>query len=181
MDRTGSLHPEHASGRVRLGALDVPEFVAVRAHERGAAREIVLTQNDIANLERAKGAVYAAAKVLLRSLKLAPADLDEVMVAGAFGEHLDVENCVFIGLLPDLPRERLRFVGNTSAAGAVLCALDRGAYARAARLARAVTYFELSTEAAFMPEFTSACFFPHTHIEEFPSVASALDAGEARP
>jgi len=177
MDRTGSLNPSHPSGRVRSGPFETPEFVIVRAGERGAARDVVVTQHDIANLERAKGAIYAATKVLLKSLDLDVADLEEILVAGAFGNYLDVENCVFIGLLPDLGRGKIRFAGNTAAAGAAMAALDRASYARARELADGLTYFELSTDPSFMGEFTSACFFPHTNLEEFPSVKARLGPG----
>jgi len=146
----------------------------VRAGERGAARDLVITQSDIANLVRTKAAVYAAAKVLLGSLGLRMADLDEILVAGAFGNFLDLENAVFIGLLPDVQGEKLRFVGNTSLCGAKAAALSRQQYKDVQSIAGSMTYFELSTDPTFMPAFTSACFFPHTNIEEFPSVMASV-------
>lgn len=176
MDRTGRLAPDHPSGRVRRGEEDVAEFVVVPAGERGAARDLVITQNDIANLVRAKAAIYAASKVLLRSLKLKLSDLTEILVAGAFGNYLDLENAVSIGLLPDVAPEKLRFVGNSTVAGSRLAALDRGRFLQAQKIAEGLTYFELSTDPSFMDEFTSACFFPHTNLEEFPSVATRLAA-----
>jgi len=92
-------------------------------------------------------------------------------VAGAFGSRLDLGNAVAIGLLPDVGAGKLRFVGNTSILGAKMAALDEEKCERARRIAGKMTYFELSTEPTFMDEFTSACFYPHTHIEEFPSVS----------
>lgn len=175
MDKTGRLNPEHACKRVRSGTFETPEFVLVKTGEKGAERDIVVTQNDLTNLERAKGAIYAAEKVLLNSLKLRFSDLDEIMVAGAFGTYLDPRNAVLVGLLPDLPPEKLRFVGNTSIVGAKMAALNREQFVRARRIADSMTYFELSTDPTFMEQFTSACFFPHTDIEEFPSVQKALE------
>jgi uncharacterized 2Fe-2S/4Fe-4S cluster protein (DUF4445 family) len=174
MDKTGNLHPEAADGRVRPGSDETAEFVLVRAGENEARRDLVLTQNDIANLLRAKGAIYAAAKTLLKSLGLKFSDVEELLVAGAFGSRLDLRNAVAIGLLPDLPRDRLRFAGNTSLSGAKMAAFSARRYAEAARIAAKMTYFELSVDPSFMDEFTSACFFPHTHVEEFPSVMSEL-------
>ena len=178
MDKTGRLSPAHPSRRLRTAPDGTPEFVVVPAGERSSERDLVITQNDIANLVRAKGAIYAATKVLLRSLRLKLSDLREILVAGAFGNYLDLENAVSIGLLPDVASEKLCFVGNASVAGAKLAALDRGRYQEARRIVEGMTYFELSTDPNFMEEFTSACFFPHTNIEEFPSVMARMAAAQ---
>jgi uncharacterized 2Fe-2S/4Fe-4S cluster protein (DUF4445 family) len=126
---------------------------------------------------RAKGAIYAAATVLLHALNMSFQDVSEIAVAGAFGNFLNLANAVFIGLLPDIPPERLRFVGNTSLAGAKLAALSTEAYEEMARIAERMTYFELSTDPTFMDQFVSACFFPHTHMELFPRVSAEMAAG----
>ena len=171
IDRTGrfkegssdSLRP--AEGDERL------EYVLVPAGEAAGGEDIVLTQGDIDNLVRAKGAIYAAASILLESLGLGWSDLEGIMLAGGFGDKIDKENSVRIGLLPDVPRERIEFVGNTSLRGAVMAALDERDYARADAIARRMTYMELSTHPKYMAEFVAACFLPHTDAEEFPSVS----------
>ncbi len=174
MDKTGRLNMDNWRPRLRLGPDDVPEFVVVKAGEKGAPRDLVITQSDIANLLRTKAAVYAASKVLLKSLGLTMSDLKEILVAGAFGNFLDLENAVFIGLLPDVPGKKMRFVGNSSLQGAKMVALSRERYKESQRIASSMTYFELSTEPTFMEAFSSACFFPHTNIEEFPSVMAMV-------
>jgi len=174
MDKTGRLNMESLRPRLRLGPDDVPEFVVVKAGEKGAPRDLVITQSDISNLVRTKAAVYAASKVLLKSLGLTMSDLKEILVAGAFGNFLDLENAVFIGLLPDVPGKKMRFVGNSSLQGAKMVALSRERYKESQRIASSMTYFELSTEPTFMEAFSSACFFPHTNIEEFPSVMAMV-------
>jgi len=146
------------------------EYVVVERKEIAAAKEIVLTQPDIDNLVRAKGAIYAAANVLLRSLGMSWNDLDSIMLAGSFGDKIDKENAVRIGLLPDVPREKIRFVGNTSLRGAVMAAVSENEFERAQAIARGMTYFELSTHPDYMEEFVAACFLPHTNADEFPSV-----------
>ena len=112
--------------------------------------------------------------MLLGALNLTFDDVAEVMVAGAFGNFLNVDNSVFIGLLPDVPSDKLRFAGNTSLAGAKLAALSDDCYEEIFRIAANTTYFELSTDPTFMDQFVSACFFPHTNLDLFPSVMSAL-------
>ncbi|MFC1734887.1 ASKHA domain-containing protein [Candidatus Hydrogenedentota bacterium] len=174
IDKTGRLQMDKSTDRLREGENGAPEFVIVNAGEQQAKRDIVITQDDISNLVRSKGAIYAATKVLLNSLGLKMDDLRKIMVAGAFGNYLDLENAVSIGLLPDVPPKKLRFVGNTSVRGAKQAALNRERLLEVQQIADSMTYFELSTDPTFMSEFTSACFFPHTHVEEFPSVVAKL-------
>jgi uncharacterized 2Fe-2S/4Fe-4S cluster protein (DUF4445 family) len=177
MDKTGKLSVEGRGARTRTNEDGVAEYVLVRQGDGGAARDIVITQFDVENMLRAKGAIYSAALVLLNSLKLGFEDLDKVYVAGAFGNYLNVDNAVLIGLLPELPPERIQFVGNTSVAGAKLVALSRQQYREVGEIARAMTYFELSTDKSFMEEFVRACFFPHTDIEKFPRAMQRLARG----
>jgi len=138
---------------------------------------VVITQADIANMLRAKAAIYSAAQVLLRSLNFTFQDLDRVLVAGGFGTSLNVESAVMIGLLPDLPRQKIQFVGNASISGAGLAAVSRQKYTEAKTIAQSMTYFELSTDPHFMGELVSACFFPHTDVQRFPSVMGVLANG----
>ena len=146
------------------------EYVLVQASQTATRRDIVLTQPDVENLVRAKAAIYAAGRILLDSLGMEWQDLEHIMLAGGFGERIEVKNAVTIGLLPDLPVDRIEFVGNTSLKGAVLTAVDEGNYPEVRQIASAMTYLELSTHPDYMEEFVSASFLPHTHMEEFPSV-----------
>ena len=146
------------------------EYVLVPEAQSAAGRDIVLAQADIDNLMRAKGAIYSAATVLLESVGLAWSDLGRIMLAGGFGRSINKENAVRIGLLPDAPRERIEFVGNTSLQGAVMVALDEANFAAVEDISRRMTYVELSTHPGYMSEFVAACFLPHTDPERFPSV-----------
>ncbi len=148
------------------------DYLLVRAADSASGREIVLTQADVDNLIRAKAAIFAAARVLLGSLGMEWSDLAGIMLAGGFGESLDKDNAVAIGLLPDVPRERIEFVGNTSLRGAVIAAQSEQKYRAAFDIARRMTYLELSTHPDFMDEFVSARFLPHTDTEKFPSVTA---------
>ncbi|MBI5722609.1 MAG: DUF4445 domain-containing protein [Planctomycetes bacterium] len=176
IDKTGRLR-EGAGPRVRLGEDGMLEYVAVPAAQAGDGRDVAISQGDINNILRAKGAIYAAATVLLNALNLKFSDLSKILVAGAFGNFLNLENAIFIGLLPEVPSDRLSFVGNTSLAGAKLAALSRRFHDDIFRIAAGATYFELSTAPTFMEQFTSACFFPHTNVELFPSVMAELSCG----
>jgi len=170
MDKTGRLNVDGECNRIRLGPQEVPEYVLATSNESGNGIDITITQEDIANMVRAKAAIYAAARVLMNSLSLSFEDIREVRMAGAFGNYLNLENAVAIGLLPDLPADRMQFVGNASIHGAKLSALSTEKMQDARTIAAGMTYFELSTDPTFMDEFSAACFFPHTHLEMFPSL-----------
>lgn len=175
IDKTGRIHPDACPSRYRQRADGEAEFVVVRAAETAHGQDITVCQSDVNNILRAKAAIYASAGVLLHALSLTFDDIEEIMVAGAFGSFLNTANAVLIGLLPDLPSNKLRFVGNTSLAGAKLAAISTSCYEDLLRTASATTYFELSTDGRFMDEFVSARFFPHTDIDRFPRVMAELE------
>lgn len=180
MDKTGRLNQEMGCSRVRVAEDGLPEYVVAWGEETGHKRDVVLGQEDILNLTRAKAAIYAASRVILRQMNLSFRNLEEVLVAGAFGNYLNIENAVQIGLLPDIAANKIRFVGNTCIAGAKLATLSREAFGEAQEIARGMTYCELSTDPAFMDEFVSACFYPHTDVEQFPSVLARLKKVKVR-
>ncbi len=173
MDKTGKFVPGAAG--VRQLEDETTDYLLVPAERSATGRDIELTQADVQNLVRAKGAIYAAGSLLLRNLGMEWGDLARIMLAGGFGEHLDKDNAVAIGLLPDVPRDRIEFVGNTSLEGAVCAASSAAKYRRARQTAKSMTYFELSTHPEFMDQFVSACFLPHTDAEKFPSVTGDVE------
>ncbi|MBC7286713.1 MAG: DUF4445 domain-containing protein [Armatimonadetes bacterium] len=165
VDRSGHLI-EGASPRVRSGEHE-PEIVIASQEESGTGREIVLRESEIENLLRSKAAIYAGISCLLDALSLTPDMVQRVYLAGAFGNRLRVEEAVTIGLLPDIPRDRIVFAGNTSLAGAYLAILCRQAREQLEEIAAKMAYLELSTSTKFMEEFISALFLPHTDLSRF--------------
>jgi len=133
--------------------------------------EIVITQVDIDNLVRSKAGVFAAIRVLMESTQTKPEDLEAIYLAGGFGNFLNVRQAVTIGMLPDVPIKKIRFVGNTSIAGAKTVLLSRKALDAAEKIAKSMTYFDLMSHPGYMEEFTRAKFLPHTDLSLFPSVA----------
>lgn len=169
IDRSGRFSPGLDTPRLRSGANGC-EFVLAWGSESGTGRDLALTNHDLQNLLRAKAAVFAGIQTLLRSVGLGKDDIEQVLIAGGFGLHINVRDAVAIGMLPDLPPERFRFVGNSSLGGArlaLLSALDRAVIEETARR---VTYMELDETTPFMDEFMAAMFLPHTDIGLFPSV-----------
>lgn len=140
------------------------------APEGNGHHEIIITQPDIDNLVRSKAGVFAAIRVLMESTQTRPQDLEAVYLAGGFGNFLNVQQAVTIGMLPDIPIEKIQFVGNTSIAGAKTVLLSRKALETAEKIAQSMTYFDLMSHPGYMDEFTRARFLPHTDLSLFPSV-----------
>ncbi len=154
---------------------DVPEFVLAFEDETDTGERVVLTEDDIGNLIKSKGAVLAAMKVLVESVGLTFMDIEQLFVAGGFGNFLDIENSILIGLLPDIPKERIKFIGNSSLAGARMCMLSYHAFEKAEMISKQMTSFELSVSKQFMDEFVASLFLPHTDMSLFPSVKEKLE------
>ncbi len=173
IDPNGKFPRDSANPRVRENEGDM-EFVLASGDETETGKDVVITEDDISNLIKSKGAILAAMRVLLNSVGISFEDLKRIYVAGGFGNYLDVEKAIFIGLLPDLPPERVQFIGNSSLTGARMALLSRHAFARADTLARQMTYFELSVNPKFMDEFVASLFLPHTDIDLFPSVKRVM-------
>lgn len=175
VDRSGRFQVDRAPSRFRVSEEDGrPEFVLVSARESGSERDVIISQADVENLIRTKAAIYAAADTLIKSVGVSFNDIQKVYIAGAFGNRLDISSCVTIGLLPDVPTERIRFIGNSSVAGAKLVMLSRQMFEEVGRIRDRISYQELMVDPAYMEKFTSACFLPHTDLSRFPSMAERL-------
>lgn len=173
IDRAGNFQMEHPSHSERLRLTpDDKEFVLAWSHQAGGEKDVVITENDVKNLIRAKGAIYAGIRSLLTMVAVEVDMISRIVIAGGFGNYLNVHDSVEIGLLPDLPPEKYEFIGNSSVKGARLALLSRNAWHEAAELGKKMTYIELSVGTTFMDEFVSALFLPHTDLSLFPSVKS---------
>ena len=143
----------------------IGRFILTR--KSGGGREIYLTETDIENVITAKAAIFAALKILLTRLELDFADIRRFYIAGAFGNYLDIENAVTIGLIPRIPKDRVVFVGNTSIEGAKIAALYQDAFFELDRIREITTYYDLMGAHDYLEEFQKALFLPHTDIEMF--------------
>ncbi len=174
VDRGGNFNIDLGTARVRQGAHG-PEYVIAWGEESEKGKDIALTKVDIDNLMRAKAAIYAGFSVLAASVGVDLADVQQVLVGGAFGKYINVENAIKIGLLPDLPWDRFQFLGNTSILGSYMALLSWQAIEQIRDIAQRMTYIELSADNTFYEAFTAALFLPHTEINRFPSVAEIWD------
>ncbi|MCL7452997.1 MAG: ASKHA domain-containing protein [Anaerolineae bacterium] len=150
VDPRGSLvqHP-----RVRSDS-GIREFVLVEGDDHH--RAITFTQKDIRELQLAKGAMRTGIEVLLKSHGLGADEIDQVIIAGAFGTYINVSSAIAVGMLPRLPLDRFRQVGNAAGMGARLALISRSKRAEAQDLARRVRYIELASDPGFNHTFAQA-------------------------
>jgi uncharacterized 2Fe-2S/4Fe-4S cluster protein (DUF4445 family) len=136
-------------------------FHLAAAEESGTGRPLVLTQRDFRELQLAAGAIRAGIAILLRRAGLQPGDLQEVYIAGGFGNFIRRNNAQRIGLLPhEIEHRRIRYRGNTSLAGARLAALSLQARRQAEEIARQTEHVDLSLDPEFQDAFADAMIFP---------------------
>lgn len=149
---------------------DEPAYILAFGPDTAVDKDILFMESDVENLIRSKGAVYAGFKTLLTQAGMDFSMIDRMIITGGFGQYLDLEKAVSIGLLPDIDRSRFNYLGNSSIAGAYMALLSEDYRKEAAEICNRMTYIDFSSNNRFMEEFTSAMFIPHTHLEEFPSV-----------
>jgi len=155
----------------RLTSQDgVPQYVIAGPEETETKDPIVIAESDIDNLIKSKGAVFAAIRSLMNYIGLSFDQLDTFYVAGGFGNFLSISKAVAIGLLPDIPEEKIRFIGNSSLTGARMALLSESAFEKCVNISRSMTNIELSNYQPFMDEYVAALFLPHTDRRLFPSV-----------
>ena len=174
ISQNGKFNIDLPTKRVRRGS-DGYEYALSWAGETQIGKDIVITEVDIDNLIRAKAAMYAGCQTLVKSVGISCADLEQVIIAGAFGSHIDVEKSITIGLFPDIPRDRFIFIGNGSLLGARLTSFSTDIVDDGGRVAKMITNLELSENVDFMNNYVAALFLPHTNTSEFPSVKKRLD------
>ena len=164
----GHFVREHA--RVKFDEKGMGRYILSDVEHSGTGREISITEEDIDNFLRAKGAIFSAIHTLLQSIDVTPDTLDRVYVAGGIGSKLNMRSAVVIGMLPDVPPDRFTYVGNSSLYGAYALTLSDEAVEKTSAIASEMTYLQLSTYPDYKESFTAACFIPHTDKTLFPSV-----------
>lgn len=174
IDRTGRINTAIAHPRIRLGP-HFPEFVVAWKEETGIGKDIVITENDIKNLIMSKASILAACITLMNEAGITRGGIDRIFFTGAFGNYLSKENAIIIGLIPEVPLERIRTIGNGAIEGANIALVNRRKRKQLDEIARTMAYIELNATPSFMDEYTRGCFLPHTDLSLFPVVEKMLD------
>jgi uncharacterized 2Fe-2S/4Fe-4S cluster protein (DUF4445 family) len=158
INERGRLDRDHQ--RVRAGRHG-PEFVLAAAAQSGHQQDVVITQDDINEIQLAKGAIRAGLEILLDATDTAPEDVREVVIAGAFGSFLNVQSALDMGLLPSLSNAQYRQVGNAAIVGARWALLSRQMRQRAQEIVSQTRYLELTTYPKFNRRFALGMLFPN--------------------
>ncbi|MCG6908566.1 MAG: ASKHA domain-containing protein [Deltaproteobacteria bacterium] len=152
---------------------DQKAYIIAPMQDTQMDEDIIFTETDINSLMMSKAAVYAGFTVLLNQAGLDFAMVDRIWISGGFGQYLDIDKAVTIGLLPDIDRSKFKYLGNSSIGGAYLALLSDEYRHEARDISNSMTYIDFSSNSGFMDEYTSALFLPHTNIDAFPSVKTA--------
>ena len=152
-------------------------FVLAWPHETSTGRPIVITSDDVRNIQLAKAALHAGARLLME--RMGVAQVDRVLLAGAFGSYIDPRHAMVLGMIPDCDLARVAAVGNSAGDGARIALLNKAAREEARRLARWTAYVGIALEPRFQEAFVEAMPLPHG-VEQFPHLAEALAAAAGR-
>ena len=154
----------------------VYEYVLAWQDETQIDRDITLTEIDLENLIRAKGAIYSGCMTLLTEVGMGIEDIEKIILAGGFGSYVDLEKAMTIGLLPEMDPEKVIFIGNGSLLGAKMSSLTNRIRRDVVEVTKKMTNFELSDTPSYMDNYVAALFLPHTDINKFPRLKSRMDA-----
>jgi uncharacterized 2Fe-2S/4Fe-4S cluster protein (DUF4445 family) len=153
LTETGRMMPGHP--RVHTEQVN-SWYEIVPAKQSGHGRAVAISRGDVNEIQLAKGAIRAGIKLLCERAGLAESAIDRVIVAGAFGNYIDLEAAITIGMFPPLPLERFHQVGNAAGIGAKRLLISAPERARAAALVQRLTYIELTNHPDFTDRFSQA-------------------------
>lgn len=174
LKQNGKFNEEAAGDWLRKNPDGQWEYVLASDEYTATGQDIVITEPDIDNLMRAKGAIFAGITTLLNSVGMEMDAVEQVYVAGGFGKYLQIDRAAAIGLFPELDPDKFTFVGNGSLLGARLVSFSKDMLDAAEEVARTMTNIELSDNQFFMDEYMAALFFPHTDMKWFPRMEQIL-------
>jgi uncharacterized 2Fe-2S/4Fe-4S cluster protein (DUF4445 family) len=170
--KNGNFNPGVDSDRLRKNGKGQYEYVLAWAQDTAINRDIAVTLGDIRAIQLAKGALYTGCKILMK--RYGVESVDRVILAGAFGNYIDKEASMLIGMFPDCDLEKVVAVGNAAGDGARAALLNRDLRREAEEVARKIEYVELTVDKEFQKEFMMAMHFPHMR-DEFPHIQGILD------
>ncbi len=174
IDRTGHINTGISNPRIRMNG-HLPEYVIAWATETDIGKDVVITENDIKNLIMSKASVHAACLTLMKQAGINRKEISTIYFAGAFGNYINKKNATIIGLIPEIGTDKIINIGNGAVTGANIALINRRKRKALDDIACRIAYIELNAESAFMDEYTSSTFLPHTDLTIFPMVQKLLE------
>jgi uncharacterized 2Fe-2S/4Fe-4S cluster protein (DUF4445 family) len=178
IDQRGRFNRTLATPRIREGGSGF-EYVLVWRNESAIDADITINEVDIGNFIRAKAAIYAGAKTLVEEVGLAITDLEQIILAGAFGSYIDLDSAMTVGLLPEFDPAKILYVGNGSLMGARMSEMSNHIRHHVVEVVQKMTSFELSEVTHFKEQYVASLFLPHTDLSLFPQTAKRRNGGTA--
>ncbi|MFQ5761994.1 MAG: ASKHA domain-containing protein [Candidatus Bathyarchaeia archaeon] len=175
LDTSGRIQTQLKHPRLRT-VEGVPEFVVAWREESGIPQHVSITQRDVREAQKAKAAIHTGCALLMERLKVSPSEIHRLMVAGAFGSYLNPTSAMTIGMLPEVPLDRIVFMGNAAGAGARMALISREMRETARQLARLAEHLELAAQPDFQEEYLNSLDLPHADPSLYPHVASSVRA-----
>ena len=173
IDRQGKFNRELEIPRIREGRSGY-EYVLTWQEEAGGDSDIVINEVDIENFTRAKAAIYAGCKTLVEGVGLKITDLEQIILAGAFGSYIDLDSAMTVGLLPEIDPGKILYVGNGSLLGSWMSEMSNHIRQDVVEVVRKMTSFELSEVKEFHNQYIASLFLPHTDNSLFPETFARL-------
>jgi uncharacterized 2Fe-2S/4Fe-4S cluster protein (DUF4445 family) len=176
IDFTGRFVPSMAekTNRLRKGSDGLWEFVIAWQPDTATDTDITITQGDVRELQKGKAAMRTGAGILMKRMGITEKDISKLYMAGAFGNYIDPENARTIGMYPELPLEKVTFVGNVAGTGSRMCLLSKEEREYAEKISKTVKYHELAADKDFQTEYLNAMYFPHKDLSKYPDTVNLL-------
>jgi uncharacterized 2Fe-2S/4Fe-4S cluster protein (DUF4445 family) len=162
--------------RIREGENGKEFIIAFKEETANKEEDIVITQDDIREIQKAKAAMYAGYMTLMRKAGFKKEELSEIIIAGAFGSYIDPFSARLIGMIPELPISKISFLGNTAGSGARLCLKSMDYRKESEEIVEKMKYVELAAEPIFEEEYINAMYMPNSDLESFPEVSASIKA-----
>lgn len=179
INNRGKFNQELATERIRQKD-GIWEYVLVWQDASQIDRDISISEPDIDNLIRAKGAMYSGAMTLLEEVGMHINDIEQIILAGGFGSYVDLEKAMTIGLLPEIAPEKVIYLGNGSLLGAKKSSFTNLLRRNVVDVLKMMTNFELAETPSYMDHYVSALFLPHTELNYFPRLKERMEARKSR-
>jgi len=182
IDCSGKFVAEMAkeTTRLRRGPKGIWEYVVVPQPDTATDSDIIITQGDIRELQKAKAAMRTGSEILMKRLGeernevITDNHISILFMAGAFGNYIDPENARTIGMYPEIPLDRVEFVGNIAGTGSRMCLISKEERQYAEKISTTVRYHELAADKDFQREYINALYLPHKDLDRYPDTVDLL-------
>lgn len=170
LTRSGNFNKDLANHERLIKTDKSFEYIIVNKDETSLGKDITISQKDIRQIQMAKAAFFSGTRLILQNMGIKSLNIKQIFLAGAFGNYINSENAKFIGMIPDIPNEKIFQIGNAAGIGAQYCLLNKDLRIKAEQLLNRIQYIEIAVKKEFQKEYAEAMYFPHLNLDYFPSL-----------